>query len=105
MYTTERRLQLDEKFRTLLGTTNAYFQPPASVKIKYPCIVYRLGRPDVRHADNRIYRNMRRYDGLYIHRDPDDFFIERLMEEFPYFEFDRRYVADNLYHDSFTLYY
>lgn len=101
----ERRIQLQDEFCNLLGTKNAYFQPPASVKIKYPCIVYRLGRPGVRHADNTAYLYMRRYEGVYIHRDPDDFFIETLEQHFPYFEFDRRYVADNLYHDSFVLYY
>lgn len=33
----------------------AYFQPPASVSMKYPAIVYALNGKDKRHADDRVY--------------------------------------------------
>ena len=35
-----RRLELDADLRALLGSTNVYFQPPETKKLKYPCFIY-----------------------------------------------------------------
>ena len=42
MTTTERRLELHEILCTILGSRNVYFQPPESIKMNYPAIVYGL---------------------------------------------------------------
>ena len=34
------RLELQSVLEQTLGSRNVYFQPPASVKMKYPAIVY-----------------------------------------------------------------
>ena len=34
------RLELQSKLEELLGTRNVYYQPPESIKIGYPAIVY-----------------------------------------------------------------
>ena len=47
-----RRNELHEKFCDLLGSRNVYFQPPESVRLVYPCIIYRLGNFNVKHADD-----------------------------------------------------
>ena len=36
----------------ILGSPNAYFQPPANVQMKYPAIVYVLKGIDTIRADN-----------------------------------------------------
>ena len=35
-----RRLELQNLLANLLGTNNVYFQPPPTVQMEYPAIVY-----------------------------------------------------------------
>lgn len=100
-----RRRQLNEKFCQILGTRNVYFQPPPSVKIKYPCIIYKIASRNDLKADDIRYRGMTRYEVTFITRDADSETPEELMGLFSYISHDRNYPAENLYHDVFTLYY
>ena len=49
------RLNLQTTLETILGSRNVYFQPPESVKLKYPAIVY--SRNDIMNqfADDGVY--------------------------------------------------
>lgn len=98
------RTSLQSLLETALGSSNVYFQPPTSVRMAYPAIVYSLERPDVLHADNIKYRNYKCYRLTYIHKNPDDPIYDTI-EDLPLCSFDRRYVSENLYHDVFTIYY
>lgn len=102
------RLQLQAEFEKLKetdGVETVKFQPPASVKLIYPAIIYNLNRYFTRNADNIKYVGRRQYIVTVIHRDPDSKIAEHIMKAFPYVSFDRRYVVDNLYHDVLTLYW
>lgn len=99
------RLSLHDELKMLLGTDNCYFQPPESMKLKFPCFVYHRYNLDTKYADNRTYRNMWHYTVTFIHKDPDSDIPEKVMEHFQNCRMDRRYTSDNLYHDVFTLYY
>lgn len=101
----DRRLELHEKLCEILGSRNVYFQPPETVKLQYPCIVYSLSNIDVKHADDKIYTHRNRYMVMVVCKSPDDKTHENLMYEFPYCSFDRAYTADNLNHRVLTLYY
>lgn len=46
------RLRLSQILRSLLGTSNVYFQPPGS-GMKYPCIKYELDGENTTFADNK----------------------------------------------------
>lgn len=98
------RLTLHEKLCAVLGTRNVLFQPPASVRLKYPCIIYKLSDIDTKHADDRVYRATNKYSVTFISRDPDNNYSEKMFE-MPYVSFDRRYIADDLYHDVFTIFF
>jgi len=100
-----RRLQLHEKLCEILGSRNAYFQPPPSVKLNYPCIIYKIAKRERTKANNASYIKRIRYDVTVITKDPDSDLPDRLLDSFLYIEHDRTYPADNLYHDVFTLYY
>ena len=100
-----RRLNLQNEFIQILGTRNVYFQPPTSVKLKYPCIVYKIASRNDLKADDIRYRGMVRYEVTFITRDPDSETPEEMMKHFSYIAHDRNYPADNLHHDVFTLYY
>ncbi len=100
-----RREQLDKILRAILESGNVYFQPPESVKMKYPCIRYELSDIANRHADNKNYNLVDRYTIQYINKDPDDATKRYILETFEMCSFDRFYTADNLNHYVFTLYY
>ena len=98
------RLELQTILEELLGSRNVYFQPPESIKMKYPAIVYY--RSDIANdsADNLIYKQSRFYQLTVIDEDPDSEIVEK-VSKLPKCRFNRHYTADNLNHDTFTLYF
>ena len=98
------RLDLQEFLETLKGDEHVYFQPPASVKMQYPAIVYNLANIVNIQANNRVYNQGIAYQLVYITKNPDDVMIKTLSK-LPYCKFDRFYTADNLNHYSYTIYY
>lgn len=98
------RQDLQNRFEEILGSKYVYFQPPESIKLKYPCIIYSLADIYTRNADDMHYSMQKVYTVSVISRDPDNTIAETILE-MPKTRFDRRYVADNLYHDILTLYY
>ena len=101
----DRRLELHEKLCEILGSRNVYFQPPETVKLQYPCIIYSLSDVNTTHADNKLYLHKNEYTIMVICKSPDDRIHESLMQELPYCDFDRAYTADNLNHRVLSLYY
>ncbi|MBO7631108.1 MAG: hypothetical protein J6S78_02110 [Lachnospiraceae bacterium] len=97
------RLELQQAFEDILGTRNVYFEPPATIRMNYPAIVYERSKIRSDYAGNRRYKTERVYDAVLIGRDPDSAFLEPLLE-LPYCSYDRHYVQDNLHHDAFTIY-
>lgn len=100
----DRQLELQEILKNILGSSNVYFQPPSSVKMEYPCIVYQRDNIEQKFADNRTYASLVRYSLTLIGRSPKNNLISKLLE-LPYCSYDRFYTADSLNHDVFTLYY
>ena len=99
------RLELQAKLEQILGSTNVYFQPPPSVKLKFPCIVYKKTGQDEVFADDILYSNMRKYSVTVIDPNPDSAIPDRLQRELRYCSFSTNYPADNLNHDVYTLYF
>lgn len=98
------RLDLQTTLENILGSRNVYYQPPASVKMSYPAIVYALSSINDRRAGNGVYIRNISYDVTVIYRDPDSE-LPRIIANLPMCSHSRHYVADNLYHDTFTLYF
>lgn len=99
------RLELHEELCTVLGSRNVYFNPPESVRMQYDAIRYNLGGKDIKRANNRLYRVTNQYDGVVITRNPDTTIPDAILSHFEMCSFGRPYVADNLNHYPFTLYY
>lgn len=99
------RLELHTKLCELLNSKHAYFQPPANIKMTYPCIVYARSGMDQRNADDCLYNYITRYELTYIDPDPDSDMPELILRNFPMSKFDRSFTSDNLNHTTFTLYY
>lgn len=107
-----RRIQLQTVLESVNGLaldprTNrpaVYFQPPPSVKLVYPCIVYVLDKIDTKYADDKPYLNKKGYSVTVIDKDPDSE-IPDMLSNTPLCRFDRAYTADNLNHWVFSLFY
>ena len=98
------RLDLQEFLENLLGSRNVYFQPPTSVKMNYPAIVYKR-IPGVKlPANDSAYVIFQKYEIVVIDRNPDSEFFEKLLV-LPECSFQRSYASDNLNHWVFNLFY
>lgn len=98
------RLELQTMLEKLLGSPNVYFQPPASVLMKYDAIRYSRKTIENVHANNSVYNQRDCYEVIVIYRNPDSD-LPRRISQLPRCRFDRHYVSDNLNHDVFTLYF
>lgn len=98
------RLELHNILESIVGP-NIYYQPPESVKLKYPCVIYKRTAIDLDHADDHNYTKKNRYTITIITKSPDFIFGETLLDSIPYCTFDRNYVVDNLQHDVYSVYY
>ena len=99
----DHRLELHETLCDVLGSRNVYFQPPESVRMQYPCIVYRLYDIDNNHGDNLPYLQFFGYEVTLIHKDPDNTVAEALSR-LPSCRFNRFFTSENLNHYVFVLY-
>lgn len=98
------RKELQTILEEILGSKYVYFQPPASVKLHYPCILYRLNNEDSQFADNHPYIKARRYQVTVIDQNPDTEILGRVTS-LPMCIFDRHYTADHLNHYVLNLYF
>lgn len=97
------RLKLQALLEELLGSQNVYFQPPASVRMSYPAIVYSLSGINTVSADNRKYAMFDGYQLTYIDKNPDSDMVHKITN-LPRCRFDQYFVKDNLNHYNFTIY-
>lgn len=99
-----QRLQLQALFENMLGSGDVYFQPPATVQMKYPCIVYKRDTADTRFADNIPYRYTKRYLVTVIDRNPDSVIPDKVAA-LPLCVHLRFFTKNNLNHDVYYVYF
>lgn len=83
---------------------NVYFQPPESLKLVYPCIVYNLSGINVIRADNIPYNVAQKFDVTIMDLDPNSGRPEKFIKTFTTSAFVTHFISDNVYHDVFTVY-
>lgn len=98
------RLQLQTLLEALVGTRNVYFQPPANVVMKYPCIVYQRDYAETNFADNSPYSRTKRYQVTIIDANPDSEIPDKVAN-LPMSAFTRFFAANNLNHDIYNIYF
>ena len=105
-----RRLLLHKELCEILGcpetgaNCRAYYQPPSTIQMKYPAIVYTLDDIDARHANDGTYLAKKRYAATVIDKNPDTELVDA-MAAIPLSAFNRSYARDNLNHFVFEIYY
>ncbi len=98
------RVELQALLREILGDKYVYFQPPSTISMKYPCIVYERSKINGDHADNLVYKTNVQYTVTAIYTDPDSELPFKLSR-IPTARHSGHFVSDNLYHDVFTIFY
>lgn len=96
------RLELHTILEETLGSTNVYYQPPETIVMEYPAIVYSRDAIKGTYANNDVYTLAVGYEVIVIDEDPDSTIIERVAT-LPTCRFVRNYTADNLNHDVFII--
>lgn len=93
---------LHEELVSILGSRNVYFQPPESIKMSYPAIVYSRENIDNTFADDRVYFQNRSYAITVIDSDPDSEIVDK-VSQMKSCRHNRHYKSDNLNHDVFII--
>lgn len=87
----------------VMESKNVYFQPPETLKISYPCIIYSIKRIDNTYANNDIYKQDYFYELILVDSNPDSEIFKKLCK-IPQCKFNNFYVSDNLNHYVFSFY-
>lgn len=96
----KQRDYLHDILESIDGVKKVYFQPPESIKLKYPCIIYSLDGFDDNRADGKRYLTFPSYTLTLIDFDPESMIQKHIMDlsENCYVSFNRFYTSDNLNH-------
>lgn len=97
------RLEVQTVLEDLMGSRNVYYQPPESLKINYPCVVYSINKLNNDFANNDIYKQDHFYELVLIDSNPDSEYFKKMCL-LPNFKFKNYYVSDNLNHFVFNIY-
>lgn len=98
------RLELHEILKSVIGNNNVYYQPPESIKMNYPAIVYSRENIPHRNADNLTYNTNHVYTVTVIDQNPDSDIVER-VSKLPQTRFIRHFTNDRLNHDVFQIWF
>lgn len=98
----QSRLKLHNELCKILGSKNVYYQPPESIRMKYPAIVYDLEGIENIFSGNAVYLQKCTYRVIIINTDPDSAVVKK-MASLIRCKYIKHYIADNLNHDVFRL--
>lgn len=101
---TNKRVELQSLLEEIMGKGHVYFQPPESIKLKYPCIIYELSNEYVNWADDLNYSEYDLYSITLIDKNPDTC-LRKPIRDLEHCSFDRYYVSNGLNHYIYRLYY
>lgn len=100
----QRTQELQSFLESLLGSRNVYYNPPASLRMRYPAIVYSRSKIENQFASDGVYMQSHRYE-LTVVTDDADAEIIQTVSRLPKCSYNRHFVSDNLHHTVFTLYF
>ncbi len=100
----DRRAELNQIFKDILGSDYVYFQPPEGLRMNYPAIVYSRSNINNDFGDDLPYKQDIAYQVTVIDADPDSEIVAA-VSKLPLCRFNRHFTSDDLNHDVFTIYY
>jgi|SRR5215207_6681243 len=101
----DRQPELQTLLQTLVPIgKKVYFQPPPSIELEYPCIVYKRDAASTKFAGNQPYRYTKRFQVTVIDENPASDIPDKVAA-LPMCIFNRYFAAGNLNHDVFVIYF
>ncbi len=97
------RLEVQAILSAVPGVAKAYYQPPESVALEYPAIIYSKAKIKTTYADNKLYHKKLQYNLTIIAHDPDNTIGAYIMENYNA-SFVRPYNSNGLYHEKYDVY-
>lgn len=104
MATLNSRLKLHYELVDILGSNNVYYQPPESIKIQYPAIIYSRENIKNNFANNKVYIQNNNYKITVIDKNPDSEIVDA-VSKMDSSKFVKHYSANNLNYDVFSIHY
>lgn len=106
----DRRLDLQHKLEDVYtdatkksSRDKVYYQPPASIRLTYPCLIYKMINLPVETANNYPYKVEHAYELTVIDSDPNSALREAIVR-LQKCRFVRSYESDNLHHYVFYIF-
>lgn len=97
------RLKLHKALCDALGpNVHVYFQPPESIKMKYPAFRYNYAGANRLFADGKTFVSHDIYEGTLIESGSESLYNNKILE-LPYVRLGRVYTSNNLTHYSYTI--
>ena len=96
-----KRKELDSKLRAILP--NVYYQPPSTIKMQYPCVVYSRNRTNPFFADNQKYVRRETYQVTVVDENPDSNYanaVDQMVEA----RWVNSFSTQGLHHFVFEIY-
>lgn len=97
------RLELHDEL--LKFVPNVYFQPPSTIQMTYPCIVYNKTGKSRHFANDVVYLSQQEYRLMLIEKNPDSVVADNIEKHFQHCAISQYYTVDNLNHTTLNLYY
>ena len=95
---------MHEELCKILGSRNVYFNPPSTLKMKYPAIVYNRKIIENVHANNGVYIQSNAYEVTVIDGNVESETVTK-VSRLSKCKHDRNFKSGDLDHNVFTLYY
>lgn len=89
----------------ILGSDQVYYQSPPNVYRSYPAILYKRSPNRVKHANNKPYLVLTRYEVTVMTQQPDEADIPDKVQALPSCVMERYYTRQNLHHYVFVLHF
>lgn len=96
------RLTLHQNLIDALGSSNVYYNPPETIQMKFPAIVYSLDFIDQIHADNKKYIDWTTYKVIVVSNKPDHPAIRKILN-MEMTRFSTSYTRNGYYHTVIIL--
>lgn len=100
----DNRIKLQTLLEEVLGSKQVYFQPPSSIRMKYPAIVYSRSNIENLPANDSVYIQRHSYTITVMDYDPDSEIVKKISM-IPRTSFSNHFTSDGLNHDVFTIIY
>jgi hypothetical protein len=98
----DNRLKLQSLLEEALGSKQVYFQPPSSIRMKYPAIVYSRNNIENVSANDSVYVQHYSYQITVMDYNPDSEIVKKISM-IPGIRFGNHFTSEDLNHDVFTI--